>query len=129
MAEAKPAWPSVEEQLAAAKVVKGSALERLIRENQDFRLLRADEADDKVGLPPWIRVHWRKHHPEGAYATGDPTGGYPRALKRLHAWMLLNQDLPPGSPANRAIPGAPSPPAAPKAVGRARRRKDGKHGR
>jgi hypothetical protein len=91
-------WPSVEEQLAAAKVVHGSALEKLIRENQDFHLLRLEEANDKIGLPVWLRVYWRKQHPEGAYSANDPTGGYPRVLKNLYAWMVLHQDLPSGPP-------------------------------
>jgi hypothetical protein len=91
-------WPSVEEQLAAAKVVHGSALEKLIRENQDFHLLRPEEANDKIGLPVWLRVYWRKQHPEGAYSANDPTGGYPRVLKNLYAWMVLHQDLPSGPP-------------------------------
>jgi hypothetical protein len=93
-----PGWPSLEEQLSAAKVVRGSALEQLIRENQDFRLLRPEEAGDKLGLPPWLRVYWRKHHPKGVYSADDPTGGYPRVLKNLYGWMVLHQDLPSGSP-------------------------------
>jgi hypothetical protein len=87
-------WPSLEEQLVSAKVVHGSALERLIRDNQDFALLRPDEAQDKLGLPPWLRVYWRKAHPEGRYAADDPSGGYPRVLKRTYAWMVSHQDLP-----------------------------------
>jgi len=86
-------WPSVEEQLVAANVARGSALEKLIRDNQDFNLLRPEEANDKIGIPPWLRVHWRKAHPEGKYSPNDPSGGYPRVLKRTLAWMLSHQDL------------------------------------
>jgi hypothetical protein len=93
MAENKSVWPSADEQLSAAKVVRGSALEQLIRENQDFQMLRPEEADDQVGLPPWLRVYWRKAHPEGKYSPGDPSGGYPRALKRSYRWMLRHQNL------------------------------------
>ena len=81
----------MEEQLAAAKVTHGSALERLIRDNQELHLLRPEEAYDKVRLPAWIRIYWRKHHPEGNYV--GPSGGYPLLLKQLHDWMHKNQDL------------------------------------
>jgi hypothetical protein len=93
--EREPAWPSLEEQLRASKVILGSALERLIRENQDFDRLRPEEAHDKLGLPPWLRVYWRKQHPELRVAAHDPTGGYPLALRDLYLWMLEHQDLEP----------------------------------
>ncbi len=89
-----PTWPSIEEQIVAAKVERGSALEQLIRSNQDFHLLRPEEAHDKIGLPPWIRVYWRKAHPEGNYSANDLSGGYPRTLQRIYAWMLSHQNLP-----------------------------------
>jgi hypothetical protein len=89
---AQPNWPTVEEQIAAAKVVDGSALERLIRYNQEFEMLRPDEVNDKVRLPPWIRIYWRKQHPEGKYI--GPSGGYPLVLNQLHDWMITHQDLP-----------------------------------
>jgi hypothetical protein len=88
-----PSWPSVEEQLARAKVIPGSALDTLIRDNQDFHLLRPEEADDNIGLPAWLRVYWRKQHPECVYSAKDPTGGYPRVLRNIHTWMLKNQHL------------------------------------
>ena len=86
-------WPSIEAQLAASKVIHGSALEKLIRENQDFQTLRPEEAQDKIRLPLWLRVYWRKHHPEANYSGKDPTGGYPLALRDLYLWMIRNQDL------------------------------------
>lgn len=89
----EPAWPSLDQQLADANVVEGSVLERLIRDNQDFDLLHPHEANDAIGIPPWLRVHWRKAHPEGQYSPEDPTGGYPRVLRRTHSWMLAHQDL------------------------------------
>jgi hypothetical protein len=92
---AEVAWPSVDEQLNQDNVPPGSALERLIREHQDFHLLRPEEATDRVGVPPWLRVYWRKQHPELNYPADDPTGGYPRILGNLHAWMVAHPDLRP----------------------------------
>jgi hypothetical protein len=91
----QPRWPTVEEQLAASKVIHGSALERLVRENQDFSLLSAEEAEDNLRLPPWLRVYWRKQHPETAPSPGDPTRGYPLALRDIYLWMITHQDLEP----------------------------------
>lgn len=101
-------WPTVEDQLTQHKVVPGSALERLIRDNQDFHPLRAEEVNDSVGLPPWVRAYWRKQHPETEYRADDPTGGYPRALKNLYAWMTTHHDLQP-----EPAPAPPAPPAEP----------------
>jgi hypothetical protein len=91
-----PQWPPLEEQLEASHVIRGSALERLIRENQDFDMLSPEEAHDKLRLPPWLRVYWRKQHPEIKPAPGDPTRGYPLALRDIYVWMLKHQDLQPG---------------------------------
>jgi hypothetical protein len=88
----RPHWPSIEEQLRASKVERGSALEKLILENQGFEMLRPDEAHDKLRLPPWIRVYWRKLHPEAKYS--GASGGYPMVLKELYEWMIHHQDLP-----------------------------------
>ena len=44
-------WPSLQEQLSAAKVIPGSALEKLIKDNQDFEMLDTGERNDK-SLPP-----------------------------------------------------------------------------
>lgn len=88
----KSHWPTLEAQLTAARVTPGSALERLIRDNQELEMLRPEEAGDKVRLPPWIRIAWRKRHPEGRYA--GSSGGYPLVLARIHEWMLAHHDLP-----------------------------------
>ena len=94
------AWPTLAEQLQqdyyGFKVAPGTALEQLIRENQDFARLRADEMTDKRGLPPWLRVWWRKAHPEVKYTAEDAAGGYPLVLKEILEWMLTHQDLRPG---------------------------------
>lgn len=90
-----PAWPSMEKQLAKDKVEPGSPLEKLMQANQEFEMLRAEEATDKIPVPAWLRVAWRKAHPEGNYSADDPTGGYPHVLKEIHEWMVKHQDLVP----------------------------------
>jgi len=97
MAEKKVAWPSMEDQLTAHKIVRGSALEQLVRDNQDFDTLRPEEAHDDLGIPHWLRVYWRKQHPGSRHAAGDPTGGYPRILKTILLTMLAHQDNPAGN--------------------------------
>jgi hypothetical protein len=99
-----PSWPSVAKQLRGDRVVPGSALERLILDNQDFQMLRKSERNDKIGIPPWLRVLWRKAHPELVYSSFDPTGGYPRVLQEVHEWLLAHQDLLPGAPDEEIAP-------------------------
>ncbi len=88
-------WPTIDQQLKASRVQPGTALEELILSNQDFQMLRAEEAHDPIQVPLWLRVWWRKAHPEGDYPAADPTGGYPRALREVAEWMTLHQDLVP----------------------------------
>jgi hypothetical protein len=99
-------WPSLEQQLQADHVAPDSALARLIAENQDFGLLRPDESTDPLRLPFWLRVAWRKHHPDGRYLRSDATGGYPRLLYDIHLWMVAHQDLKPVKepPAGAEVP-------------------------
>jgi hypothetical protein len=89
-----PRWPSLKQQLTAFNVTPGSALEQLIKDNQDFSILLPNEANDGLPFPPWLRVWWRKKHPELSFA--GPKVGYPLGLKEILSWMLRNQDLPPG---------------------------------
>ena len=89
-------WPTVEQQLAKDRIRPGSNLEGLVYANQDFEILRPGERNDRIGIPPWLRVWWRKAHPELTYSAGDPTGGYPRVLHEVHEWMVSHQDLLPG---------------------------------
>lgn len=101
MADEKIEWPSVERQLAEYRVPPGSALEKMILENQDFHLLDPREANDNFDIPLWLRVQFRKRHPEVQLSTVNPGASYPEALEMLHKWMLANPDLPertPGSP-------------------------------
>jgi hypothetical protein len=87
-------WPTLEEQFAHAHVRAGTALEQLIRDNQDFGMLRPDELDDHLRYPPWLRVFWRKRHPDGNYSADDASGGYPLALGEIYQSMLRDQDWP-----------------------------------
>jgi BNR repeat-like domain/Fibronectin type III domain len=86
-------WPTLQSQLAHMKAPAGSALEKLIKQNQDFNLLRPEEAYDKIPVPLWLRVHWRKAHPEMVYSPADPSGGYPHVLKEIAEWMEHHPDL------------------------------------
>src|SRR5438270_2070880 len=82
----RASWPSLQSQLARDRVPAGSPLAKLIASNQDFQLLRPEEAHDKIAVPLWLRVLWRKDHPDTELAPGDPTGGYPLVLKEVHEW-------------------------------------------
>ncbi|HEV2845282.1 MAG TPA: hypothetical protein VG477_10585, partial [Thermoanaerobaculia bacterium] len=95
---AASSWPTLADQLRADAVTPRSALEALIAANQDFSLLRPEEARDKIRIPLWLRVLWRRAHPEMVYSADDPTGGYPLVLKEVHEWMSHHQDLRPGLP-------------------------------
>ncbi len=97
-------WPSVQEQLTEHHVMIGSALERLVLANQDFGMLRSEEANDRLGIPPWLRVLYRKNHPHDSFLASDPTGGYPFVLHEVLEWMLTHQDLQPGPGVRRPLP-------------------------
>jgi hypothetical protein len=101
---ASAGWPALRDQLQADAVKPRSALEALIAANQDFSLLRPAEAKDKIPVPLWLRVLWRRAHPEMVYSEKDPTGGYPLVLKEVHEWMLTHQGLVPGPPDKDAAP-------------------------
>jgi hypothetical protein len=89
-------WPSVDDQLKESRVVHGSALEKLIRDNQEFELLHPDEVSDGLPLPPWLRVYWRKQHPEEVPDASSPAAAYPYpdVLDSVYEWMRIHQDLP-----------------------------------
>jgi len=100
-----PQFPTLEAQLHAAHAIPGSALDKLIRQNQAFGQLKARDATDTI-VPPWLKVYWRKGHPEVNYDNdNDPTGGYPLVLKEVLEWMMSHQDLQPGPPAASMAPG------------------------
>jgi hypothetical protein len=73
---AEARWPTIERQMA-----------------QDFSRLHPGEARDVIALPPWLRVSWRKAHPETIYSAKDPAGCYPRVLEEVHPWMLGHRNL------------------------------------
>ena len=101
-------WPSVDEQISAAKAPKGSNLEKLIRANQEFNLLHPSEMSDNFSIPLWLRVAWRKQHPDVALPEKNPGAAYPEVLSQAHRRMLAN-------PHERWGPDAANPgPAAPK---------------
>src|SRR5437763_4213483 len=98
-------FPSLDEQLKKAHATPGSELEKLIKKNQDFTQLKDKDADDPI-VPPWLKVYWRKGHPEANYDNdNDPTGGYPLVLKEILEWMVSHQDLKPGNPNATMAPG------------------------
>ncbi len=91
-------FPPVEEQLAEAKAIHGSAFAQFIQLNQETDLLRPEESeDDGIGYPLWLRVYWRKQHPELENAPAGPAGDYPEALDRIEEWMKANQELSPNA--------------------------------
>jgi hypothetical protein len=98
-------FPSLDEQLKKAHANPGSELDKLIRQNQDFGKLKDKDADDPI-VPPWLKVYWRKGHPEANYDNdNDPTEGYPLVLKEVLEWMMSHQDLKPGQPSASMAPG------------------------
>ncbi len=80
--------PTVAAQIRAAKAPKGSNLETLIRDNQDFDVLNAAELDDEHSLPLWLRVLWRKQHPEVTMPETNPGAAYPEVLSQIHKRMV-----------------------------------------
>lgn len=99
------AWPSLQEQLVADCINPASPMADLVRDNQEFWMLRPGEFVDKIGIPLWLRVSWRKAHPEGDYSGDDPTGGYPLVLREVAEWMTTHQDLTPSPPPPDVPPG------------------------
>jgi hypothetical protein len=104
-AQQNPKGAAAAAAIERGRVIPGSALDRLIQENQEVGMLRAAEVEDNLVVPLWLRVLWRKNHPEmmrsadlrvAQNQTIDPTGGYPLVLKEIWEWMLTHQDLQPG---------------------------------
>jgi hypothetical protein len=104
MAGQPPAWPGLDKQLKKDHVRPGTALEALVYENQDFGMLFPEEASDTIPVPLWLRVWFRKGHPELTYSSQDPTKGYPRVLHEVYEWMTSHQDLRPSEADVAAAP-------------------------
>jgi len=85
--------PSLDNQIKSAKAPKGSALERVIHDNQDFNLLSPEEFDDEVPLPLWLRVAWRKQHPDISMPEKNAGEAYPEVLSQIYERMVANPDL------------------------------------
>jgi len=108
MAEQKSKSRSLEKQLAEAKAPPGSALEKLIKDNQEFGMLNPEEFNDRLEFPLWLRVYWRKLHPGSRHTPGDPSGGYPMALDKIYHYMLNH----PHNPTGQATPPEPPTPSS-----------------
>jgi hypothetical protein len=103
--QANAKFPALVDQLKAAHAKPGSALEKLIKDNQDFSHLKLRDASDQI-VPPWLKAYWRKGHPEVNYDNdNDPTGGYPFVLKEVYEWMVTHQELKPGQADAEMEPG------------------------
>ena len=90
--------PSVDAQIEQARAPEGSRLEQLIRDNQDLELLAPEELNDEFPYPLWLRVWWRKQHPEVQMPATDPGGAYPEVLSQLGKRIIANPHLPWGDP-------------------------------
>jgi hypothetical protein len=82
--------PTVDAQIQSAQAPEGSALANLIRSNQDFDLLHPDELDDEYPTPLWLRVAWRKQHPEVQMPANNPGAAYPEVLSQVYRRMVAN---------------------------------------
>jgi hypothetical protein len=88
--ESAGGWPSLRKQLEDVHAPADSGLARLISENQDLELLHSSEVDDGQPYPLWLRVRWRKAHPE-EFPPGEAVV-YPMMLERVQEWMEHNPD-------------------------------------
>lgn len=82
--------PSVEDEIEKAHAPKGSALDTLIRESQDYGLLAPEELVDEYPIPLWLRVAWRKAHPEIPMPAKNPGAAYPEVLSQIYKRMIAS---------------------------------------
>ena len=108
--------PSVAEQVRKAGAPENSALAKLIRENQDVELLHPDELEDDYPLPLWLRVAWRKQHPEVQMPAKNAGAAYPEVLSQILKRMVAFPDRPWGASGEPAAPGPTAAPPAPGAT-------------
>ena len=119
--------PTVAEQIKKTGAPPNSALAKLIRENQDFERLHPEELNDSHPTPLWLRVAWRKQHPEIPMPATNPGAAYPELLSQIYKRMVANPDQPWGPNAKPATPpstpGTPTTPVTPARPKRSPRRK------
>ena len=99
--------PTVADQIKQTGARPTSALAKLIRENQDIELLHPDELADTYPAPLWLRVAWRKQHPEIAMPAKNPGAAYPEVLSQIYKRMVANPDQPWGPNATPATAQSP----------------------
>lgn len=104
--------PSVEEQIKSAKAPKGSRLEKMIRDNQDFSLLQPEEFGDNFPIPLWLRVAWRKQHPEVAMPARNPGAAYPEVLSQVYTRMVADPHYHWGAESTETPPASPRRPTS-----------------
>jgi len=86
--------PTVARQIRDARAPSGSVLEKTIRKNQDFDLLATEELDDNHPVPLWLRVAYRKQHPEIPFPSKNPGAAYPEVLSQVYQRMVANPNEP-----------------------------------
>ena len=86
--------PSRASQIKDAGATKGSNLEALIKENQDFEMLAPGEFNDNFPLPLWLRVYWRKQHPEVRMPEKNPGAAYPEVMSQVYKKMIADPNIP-----------------------------------
>ena len=106
---------TVAEQIKQTGAPAGSALEKLIRDNQDFELLHPEELNDDSPIPLWLRVLWRKQHPDIPMPSKNPGAAYPEILSQVYKRMVADPDQVWGP---NATPGTPGTPTTPGTTGR-----------
>ena len=89
----KTKTPTVSSQVKSAEAPKGSALEKLIHENQNFDILSTEEIEDDYGHPLWLRVYWRKQHPEITLPEKNPGAAYPEVLSQIYKRMKADPTI------------------------------------
>jgi len=100
---------TVAEQVKQAGAPAGSALEKLIRDNQDFDLLHPEELNDDYPIPLWLRVAWRKQHPDIPMPSKNPGAAYPEILSQVYKRMVANPHQAWGPGATTTAPPPPRP--------------------
>jgi hypothetical protein len=102
----KPKRPTIQDQIESANAPKGSALEKLIRANQDFELLHQEEFEDDYPIPLWLRVAYRKQHGELEFPSKNPGAAYPEVLTQIYQRMIANPNEPWEGKPTESAPGA-----------------------